>query len=108
MAEISDHGQNLRLSTRRGADLRFALELTDADDAPIDLTGAELLSRISAPNQPTKEFEYSVGGNTFTVTLSAAVTRNMGENWSYTLGFKLGGVTQALLYGQLYVAQEAL
>lgn len=112
MAEISDHGQSLTLRTRRGADLRFELQLTDADTTdPIDLTGAVLVSRIFANGKPTEVFDYSIGGvdsNVITCTLTAATTLNMVQDWNYVLGYKLGGYTHALLFGLLFVAQEQL
>jgi hypothetical protein len=111
MAEISDYGQSLTLRTRRGTDLRFELELNDGNGDPIDLTGAELVSRIFAEGRPTKEFAYSIGGvdtNVFTVVLSAAITLNMAQDWEYVIGFRLGGATQSLVFGPLHVAQEQL
>ena len=107
MAEVDDHGQSLTLRTRRGADLRLLLELTDASTgAPFDLTGASVTSRIFAPGQPTIAFEYTITANTITVQLTAARTLSMTQDWEYTLGYRLNGVTQPLLFGPLFVSQE--
>lgn len=109
MAEIDDQGQNLSLRTRRGADLRLLLELTNADTgAPFDLTGASVTSRIFAPGQPTVAFEYTISANTITIQLTAARTLNMTQDWEYTLGYRLAGVTQPLLFGPLFVSQDPL
>lgn len=112
MAEILDHGQQLDLRTRRGAD--FALDLTlytdDAETIPLDITGATVVSRIFAPGQPDMVFGGSVDGpsGVITVSLTAAQTLNMPQDWQYVLGFKLAGATRALLFGAFRVAQDQL
>ena len=109
MAEIDDHGQSLTLRTRRGADLRLDLELTHAETGfPMDLTGAAVLSRVFAPGQPTHAFDTSIAANIITLQLTAAATLGMQQDWNYTLGYRLNGATQPLLYGPLFVSQEQL
>lgn len=111
MAEIADHGQQLDLRTRRGADFSVLLTLLDAPGgSPIDLTGATVVSRIFAPGSPDVVFQYSVDGpaGQITLTVNAATTRNMLQNWQYTAGYKLAGQTHPLLFGQFLVSQESL
>lgn len=116
MAEIDDRGQNLTLRTRRGADLRFELFVGDANSPdpdnldPIDLTGATLVSRIFAPGLAGFLFGYTIDGpaGTIVVTLTAAQTINMAQDWQYVIAYKLAGITQPLLYGPLFVSQEQL
>jgi len=110
--EITDHGQSLTLRTRRGADFVLGLAMIDSVTTdPIDLTGATVVSRIFAQGQAGFVFDYSIGGvdnNVITVTLTAARTLSMTQDWEYVLGYKLAGITKALLFGPLYVSQEQL
>lgn len=111
--EIDDHGQTLTLRTRRGADLIFTVELfaDDAETEPVDLTGAQVLSRIFASGQATQVFDAAIGGvdnNEITFQLTAAQTLNMQQDWEYTTGVKISGATTPLLIGFLFVSQEQL
>lgn len=113
MAEILDHGQQLDLRTRRGADfvLDVILYTDDTETTPVDITGATVVGRIFAPGQPDVQWQGSVDGpaGTLTVALSAGVTLNMQQDWSYTMGYRsAGGQVTALLFGFFRVAQETL
>lgn len=112
MAEILDHGQQLDLRTRRGADFGLPVLLLDAPGgSPINIAGATAVSRIFAPGQADVVFDYSIDGpgGTITIGVPAGRTRNMQQEWQYVLGYKdAAGATHPLLFGAFRVAQEAL
>lgn len=110
-AEILDHGQQLDLRTRRGADFALLLTLLDAPAGdPIDLTGASVVGRIFAPGQADVNWAAVVDGPAGQITISvpAGKTENMIQDWAYTLGYKLSGATKPLLFGAFRVAQDRL
>lgn len=113
--EILDHGQQLDLRSRRGADFVLDVRLfeDDAETIPAEtlVTGAAVVGRIFAPGQPDVQWVSSVDGPTatFTISVPAGVTRNMQQDWEYTMGFRsAGGQVTALLFGFFRVAQETL
>jgi hypothetical protein len=114
MSEIADHGQQLTLRTRRGADFALLLTLLDAPapgGSPLDLTGATVVGRVFAHDRADLTFASSVNGpaGEITIGLSAAQTMNMSQDWQYVLGYKdAAGATHPLLFGQLFVSQERL
>lgn len=112
MAEILQHGQQLDLRTRRGADfgLKLRLQTKDATPLPIDISGAVVVSRIFAPGQADQVFGSIVDGPSGTITLlvAAGVTKNMVQDWQYVLAYKLAGTTTPLLFGAFRVAQDSL
>ena len=113
MAEILDHGQQLDIRTRRGADFSRTITLYDAPlpgGSPIDITGALVVGRIFAPGFADIAWDYSVDGpaGQLVISVPAARTRNMVQDWQYTLGYKLDGATKALLFGAFRVAQDSL
>jgi hypothetical protein len=109
-AELLDHGQELTLRTRRGADFVFTLTLTDDSDVPIDITGATVIGRVFAPGQA--DVQLSTGSSVdgpagqITIRVAATQTKQMVQDWQYTLGYLLGGVRKALLFGKFFVSQE--
>lgn len=113
-AEILDHGQQLDLRTRRGADFELLISLLDVPlpaGVPVDITGSTGVSRIFCPGQPDIVFSAVVDGpaGTITISLSAGQTLSMTQDWQYTMGYKnAAGRTRALLFGALRVSQEAL
>lgn len=111
MSEILDHGQQLDLRTRRGADFSLLLTLLDAPGgSPVDITGAVVVGRISAPGQADVQWSGVIDGpaGQITVSVVAGRTLTMVQDWQYTLGYKLSGSTKALLFGAFRVAQEPL
>lgn len=113
MAEILDHGQQLDLRSRRGADFVIDVQLftDDTETTPLDITGASVVGRIFAPGQPDIYWGWSVDGPNGMITLSVpkGTTRNMQQDWEYTCGYRsAGGQTTALLFGFFRVAQESL
>jgi hypothetical protein len=110
--EILDHGQQLDLRTRRGAD--FSLKITQlvsrGPDVPLDITGASVVGRIASPGLPDIAWNYVVDGpaGVLTVSVPAGRTLAMVQDWTYTLGMKLAGVTTPLLFGSFRVSQEPL
>jgi hypothetical protein len=115
MAEILDHGQQLDLRTRRGADFAFDVRLFEDEDETIPavtlVTGSTVIGHIFAPGQPDVLWIGSTDGPTATLTVQvpAGVTRNMQQDWEYTLGLRsAGGQVTALLWGFFRVAQETL
>lgn len=115
MAEILDHGQQLDLRTRRGADfvLDVILYEDEAETIPAEtmLTGASVVGRIFVAGQPDVLWLSSIDAPAGTITISVpkGVTRNMTQDWEYTLGIRTAaGQTTALLFGFFRVAQETL
>lgn len=115
MAEIADHGLNLDLRTRRGADFALTLVLRDAPVGEggvlIDVTGSIAVTRIFAPGQADVNFGYAVSGpaGTITISLNAAQTMNMQQTWAYVVGYKnAAGATRALLFGSFFVSQDRI
>lgn len=112
MAEILDHGQQLDLRTRRGADFAIVLTLLDAPNgSPINLTGASGVGRIFSTGQadviPT--FAVNASAGQLTVSVSAGKTLNMVQDWQYVVGYKdANGATHPLIFGAFKVSQEAL
>ena len=111
--EILDHGQQLDLRTRRGAD--FVLDVLlfedEAETIPVDLTGASVVGRIFAPGFPDVQWDSAVDGPAGLLTISVPKerTRNMVQDWEYTMGYRsAGGQTTALIFGFFRVAQETL
>lgn len=115
MAEILSHGQQLDLRTRRGADFVLDVQLfeDELETVPAEtlVTGATVVGRIFAPGQPDVQWSGSVDGPTavITVAVAAGTTRNMQQDWEYTLGLRsAAGQVTALLFGFFRVAQETL
>lgn len=106
--EILDHGQELTLRARRGADFALSITLTDDLDVPINLTGAVIVGRIFAAGQPDVLISGSVDGpaGKLTISVSAARTKQMVPDWRYVLGYTLSGSTKAILFGNFFVSQE--
>ena len=106
MAEILEHGQQLDLRSRRGADFSLAITIyeDEAETIPATalVTGSSVVGRIFAPGQPDVEWQGTVDGPSATVSIavSRGVTRNMQQDWQYTLGLRsAGGQVTALLFG---------
>lgn len=114
MAEILDHGQQLDLRTRRGADFELPITLLTEPlpaGVPVDITGSTCVSRIFSAGQPDIVFSAVVAGptGTITISLSAGQTLAMTQDWQYVMGYKdASGSTRALLFGAFRVSQEAL
>lgn len=116
MAEISDHGQQCDLRTRRGASFALTLELAhpeppDGDGLPEDITGATAVTRIYADGKPDVVFSAVIDGpaGTILISLSAAQTLEMQQNWGYVVGWRdAAGATHPALFGAFYVSQDRL
>jgi hypothetical protein len=111
MAEITDHGQQCDLRTRRGADFSLQLALTDALASPVNIAGATCVSRIFADGKPDVVFSSVVTGalGLIVIGLSAGQTADMQQNWNYVVGYKdAAGATHPLMFGAFYVSQEKL
>ncbi len=105
---IVDHGQELTLRTRRGADLVFAVTLQNPPGTPIDITGATIVGRIFAPGQADIPIAGVVDGpaGKLTVTVPATTTKQMAQDWNYALGMSLAGVVKMLTFGAFQVSQD--
>ena len=75
------------------------------------VTGSSVIGRIFVAGQPDVQWSSSVDGPSATINIAVGrgVTRNMVQDWEYTLGLRsAGGQVTALLFGFFRVAQETL
>ena len=109
-AELLDHGQELTLRTRRGADLVFTLTLKDGGGSIIDITGATTTGRIYSAGQPDVAIPATVNGpaGQITVHLTAATTKQLPQDSQYVFAYILAGVVKPLIFGAFEVSQGFL
>jgi len=109
---LDSSGAYMVLRTRAGVDLHFVVEVADADDGPMDLTGYVVLAvaypdtAAGAPAEPVLlDAELDGPAGTVTVRLTAAVTATL-RSCRYSVALESPtGVVHALFHGPIQIDQ---